>query len=523
MENQKIDKNNNDILIDIDDISLTYVLTLDKIKQHSDIFAGKKGKHKTHTAIKKLSLQVKRGESLGIIGHNGAGKSTLLKILAGILDPTTGKVAINGKSMLWSLGIGFEMEASAKENVFLSGSFYGFTRAEMLERYDEIVKFAELEEFMDVQLKNFSSGMVSRLAFSICAMVKPEIMLIDEGFAVGDVGFNKKCAQKLEEMRKLGTTFIIVSHSLEMVRSMCKHTLWIEYGEVRGYGETERICNDYIEKSLPIIEAHRKEVLARQKQFDLQEDEVPFEKIDKTGTILKVENVTFHYRKLTDKIFSLKEYFIKLIKGKISHEKFKALDNINIEIEAGESVAVIGRNGAGKSTLLKALTGIIDPDEGNICTNGSVALLSIGAGFDNEATARENIFLSGALFGFSRKEITERLEKIVHFAELEDYVDVPIKYYSAGMVSRLAFAVAINVRPDIMLVDEVLSVGDERFEKKCKQKIEQLKERNTTFLLVSHSIGTVKSMCKRAIWIEKGKVVMQGDTESVCQAYLEHI
>ncbi|MBE6624336.1 MAG: ABC transporter ATP-binding protein [Ruminococcaceae bacterium] len=248
------------------------------------------------------------------------------------------------------------------------------------------------------------------------------------------------------------------------------------------------------------------------------EDNIPSEE-----PIIELNKVAMEYYMQTEKIDNMKEFFIRLVKGKIKKMKKRILEEITFSVRKGESIGIIGHNGAGKSTILKLITGIIKPTAGTVKVHGSVApLLNLGAGFDYEATARENIFLNGAIIGYTQKEIKSKFASIVEFAELENYVDVPLKNFSSGMVARLGFAIAIDVEPDILLVDEILSVGDENFRQKCSQKIEELQKRGVTFIIVSHNMSQVKKLCQRAIWIENGKIVEAGDSKEICDKYQEY-
>lgn len=239
--------------------------------------------------------------------------------------------------------------------------------------------------------------------------------------------------------------------------------------------------------------------------------------------IIELNNVGMEYYMQSEKIDNMKEFFIRLVKGKIKREKKKILTGVTFDVKRGESIGIIGHNGAGKSTLLKIITGIIKPTEGSIKVRGSVApLLNLGAGFDYEATARENINLNGAILGYTKKELKSKYESIVEFSELRDYMDVPLKNFSSGMVARLGFAIAIDVEPDILLVDEILSVGDENFRTKCAHKIEELQKKGITFIIVSHSMAQIKKLCQKAIWIENSAIMAQGDTEEVCESYQKY-
>ncbi len=236
---------------------------------------------------------------------------------------------------------------------------------------------------------------------------------------------------------------------------------------------------------------------------------------------IKVLNVYKQFKVNSDKPYTLKERLIHSTKNKIENRKI--LNGINIEIKKGETVALIGTNGSGKSTLLKLMTKIIYPTSGKIITRGKIAsLLELGAGFHPDFTGRENIYFNAAVFGLSKKEIDKRLNDIINFSELGELIDTPVRTYSSGMYMRLAFSVAINVDADILLIDEILAVGDQHFQDKCFDKLKEFKnDKNKTIVIVSHSLDSVKMLCNRAIWIYDGKVRMDGKPEEVIKSYLE--
>lgn len=237
--------------------------------------------------------------------------------------------------------------------------------------------------------------------------------------------------------------------------------------------------------------------------------------------VIEVKNATVRFNKSAESISGLKEYIIKMLKRELMFQEFLALKNINFTVKRGESWGLIGKNGSGKSTLLKLISGIIRPYQGNVTVNGSISpLIELGAGFDPELTARENIFLNGALLGYSKRFIESHFQEIVDFAELNDFIDVPIKNFSSGMSARLGFAIATVQKPDILIVDEVLAVGDFSFQQKCKERMENLLSNGTTLLFVSHSIEQVKELCSKAIWIDNGEVRAIGETHSVSQEYI---
>ena len=238
---------------------------------------------------------------------------------------------------------------------------------------------------------------------------------------------------------------------------------------------------------------------------------------------VQLENVSLSFKVSNDKIDNLKEYVIRTIKrNKEKTRKFKALDNISVKIYQGEKVGLIGYNGAGKSTLLRIIAGVYEPDEGKVTTNGIIApLLSLGAGFDYNYSGRENIFLNGAILGYTEDFLKSKYDEIVEFSELEEFIDFPVKNYSSGMQAKLGFSIATVVNPDILIIDEILSVGDVKFQKKSSDKIKSLMGSGTTVLLVSHSIQQIRNLCDKALWIEHGKVVAYDEVNKVCDAYLK--
>ncbi len=238
--------------------------------------------------------------------------------------------------------------------------------------------------------------------------------------------------------------------------------------------------------------------------------------------MIDIDDVTVRFNKATQKIDNLKDYAIKLIRRELMFQEFIALRDVSFQVREGEGWGLIGTNGSGKSTLLKAIAGIMKPYKGKITTYGSIApLIELGAGFDPNLTARENIYLNGAVLGYSKKFMQEHFEDIVTFADIQNFLDSPIKNYSSGMKARLGFAVATVVNPDILIVDEVLAVGDAKFKKKCDQRMAEMLSKSTTLLYVSHNIKSVMKLCTHAIWIEKGNVMMKGEVNEVCRKYME--
>lgn len=238
--------------------------------------------------------------------------------------------------------------------------------------------------------------------------------------------------------------------------------------------------------------------------------------MEKLDAIIDVKNVSMRFNLAEEKTDSIKEYFVKLVSGKLHFNEFYALKNVSFQVKPGEAVALIGKNGSGKSTMLKILAGVLYPSAGTVKVNGTIApLIELGAGFDLELTAAENIYMNGAILGHDRNFMDQHFDEIVEFSELQEFIHVPLKNFSSGMIARLGFSIATIVRADILIVDEVLAVGDFQFQEKCHRKIAQLLEGGTTLLFVSHNAAQVKALCPKAIWLDHGQVMAFGATEEV--------
>ena len=238
-------------------------------------------------------------------------------------------------------------------------------------------------------------------------------------------------------------------------------------------------------------------------------------------TMIKIDDVSMVFNMASETMNNLKEYVIALARGELRFKEFRALDHISFEVKKGDVFGILGTNGSGKSTLLKIIAGVLEPSEGTCTVNGSIApLIELGAGFDMELTARENIFLNGALLGYSKKFIEEHFDEIVEFAEIEQFLDMPLKNYSSGMVARIAFAIATVIVPEILIIDEVLSVGDFMFQQKCERRIQSLiNDYGVTVLIVSHDNNLIERLCNKAVWIEKGHLRTIGTTKDICHIY----
>ena len=248
--------------------------------------------------------------------------------------------------------------------------------------------------------------------------------------------------------------------------------------------------------------------------------------------MIKINNVSMRFNLGIENGFSLKQGFVELFNAKkrkerkerIAQNNFWALNNVDFEVKRGEVVGLVGTNGAGKSTLLKIVSGVYKPTKGSVEAYGNICpMIELGAGFDWELTARENVFLNGAIMGYSKEFLTEAYDSIVEFSELHDFMDVPVKNFSSGMMARLAFSVATITDPEILIVDEILSVGDAAFQIKSEQKMLNMINGGTTVLYVSHSMESIRRLCTRVAWLERGKLVMYGDCKEVCDAYMDSL
>ena len=236
--------------------------------------------------------------------------------------------------------------------------------------------------------------------------------------------------------------------------------------------------------------------------------------------MIRVDHVGMRFKMTEDRVFSIKEFMMQAAKGKLKFNEFWALRDVSFTIDKGDVVGIIGRNGAGKSTILKIISGIIKPTQGTVVKHGEVVpMLELGSGFDYDLSGKENVFLNGAILGYTKEFLEEKYEDILNFSELGDFINMPIRNYSSGMLMRLAFSIATVVEPEILIVDEILSVGDEAFQRKSHARMMELMSGGTTVLFVSHSMQQIRDMCNKVVWIEGGYVKMAGPTQEVCDAY----
>ncbi len=243
---------------------------------------------------------------------------------------------------------------------------------------------------------------------------------------------------------------------------------------------------------------------------------------NENNLMVDFKNVTMEFNMASEKVDSLKEYFVRLMKRNLHFKSFLALKDVSFEVKQGEVLGIIGLNGCGKSTTLKIISGIMKPTKGSVKVYGTLSpLIELGAGFDIDLTARENIYLNGSVLGYSQKFMDYVFDEIVEFSELSEFLDVPIKNFSSGMQARLGFSIATIVKPQLLIVDEVLAVGDFKFQKKCELRIQSLMDEGTTVIIVSHSIEQIKRLCNKVLWLKKGEVVEYGDADVICERYDE--
>ena len=238
------------------------------------------------------------------------------------------------------------------------------------------------------------------------------------------------------------------------------------------------------------------------------------------GDIVELNDIVMKFRMASQKIDNLKEFTIRAIKKQLQYTEFTALNHVSFSVKKGEVVGIIGLNGSGKSTVLKIISGILKPTAGTVTVRGKISpLIELGAGFDFDLTARENVYLNGSVLGYSKREMSAKMDEIIDFSELYDFMDTPIKNFSSGMVARLGFSIATNVQPEILIIDEILGVGDFLFQQKCEDRIGRMMSGGTTVIVVSHSIEQIERLCDRVVWLDKGCIKMIGEKEIVCNKY----
>ncbi|GAB3063576.1 ABC transporter ATP-binding protein [Salinicoccus sesuvii] len=440
-----------------------------------------------------ITFEGNEGEILGIIGSNGAGKSTLSRIISGILKEDYGVMDVKGKvTALFSFGMGFNGELPGKENVYLNGMMLGIDKKEIDRYIEDIKEFSELGDFFEQPMKYYSSGMKSRLGFSVAANLHPEILILDEALNTGDAKFSKKAAEKMQSLVKEAKMVILVTHSLRYAQNNCNRVMWLDKGKVREIGDPKTVIANY-RATVP------KRPQRKQKgKLELQKTETEV----KDNVVIRAKDVSVSY--------------------KLTTGTFWALKDVNFEVREGEVVGIIGHNGAGKSTLCKALTKILRPDIGELELYGETsALLGYGTGFNQHLTGEDNIYLNALLLGIPKKRVDEKFDQIIEFTGLGDKVKKPVKDFSSGQKARLGFSIAANLQPDIFIVDEALSTGDLAFQQKASERIQEMMSRAKVVIIVSHSLAFIEKICTRAIWMEQGRVMFDGSAEEAVYKYKE--
>lgn len=460
-------------------------------------------------ALKNVDFIGYSGDILGIIGSNGAGKTTLCRVVSGLLRPDTGVIKVKGQvSALLSLGAGFNLELSGEENIFLNGTMLGLSKKEVEKLMPEIINFSGLQRFINEPLKHYSSGMKSRLGFSIAAMIESEIMVLDETLSVGDLEFNEKAAQKMQEIVKKANMIMVVTHQVDFVQKFCTKALWIDKGSVRASGRPEDVVSLYKESIIGVPKTTRVINLFETKPQSGVSQVAGAEQLGVKFNLVGMSQADDN-----------KNGIIHRIWGK-NREPFWALKDMSFTVQEGEIVGIIGPNGAGKTTLCRVLSGILKADKGKAFVNGNItALLTFGTGFNMQLSGRDNIYLNGMMLGMPKKNLAGLYADIVEFSGLEKFIDQPIKHYSSGMRSRLGFSIAAMIRPDVFIIDEALSVGDASFYEKASAKIQELIGMAKAVIIVTHNLDFVQKVCTRALWIGDGVIKFDGDPKETVAHY----
>jgi teichoic acid transport system ATP-binding protein len=462
-------------------------------------------------ALRDVDLTCYSGELIGIIGSNGAGKTTLCRVVSGLLRPDQGRARVSGSvSSLFSLGTGFRRDLTGRENIYLNGMMLGFKKRDLAAMMEAIIEFTELEAFIDQPLKRYSSGMRSRLGFSIGAMLTPDILVLDEALSAGDLSFSEKAGKKLQELIHRAKLVLMVTHNLDFVEKYCSRALWMEKGRIRDQGLPADIIAHYLDQQgvLP-----KKRPLIQLPPTAVSVGEVEVARTERLGI-----------RYLLDKAPAEEGGgAARPLKGMSRAKDLWALHDISFRIMEGEILGVIGPNAAGKTTLCRALCGILKPDAGHVRINGRItALLTFGAGFRIELSGNDNIYLNGLMLGLTKKEIDGLCADIVGFSGISQrFIEQPVKHYSAGMRARLGFSIVSMIKPDIFIVDEALNAGDAAFYEKAGARIQELIREAKAAVIVSHNIGFIEKICTRALVLHKGEVLFDGPPGAAVSVYRE--
>jgi len=504
-----------DVAVKAEGLGVKYLLGSCREDIQSMIFNTMLNRHpkKYLWALHEVTVSLFKGDIIGVIGSNGAGKSTFCKVISGLLRPDAGHIDVVGDvTTLLSVGAGFKNELSGLENIFLYGMMLGLSRGYLKELLIEIIGFSGLDKFIDQPLKNYSSGMRSRLAFSIAAMVEPDILVMDEALSTGDLEFSERAGRKLQNLiTKSGMAFI-VTHNLNFVANFCNRALWIEKGNIKADGLPEEVLPLY-EKSASALSSGKRILCLKQTAADF-----------KARKVISAENlgVKFHL---------LEARFNKSGKSRPGDgcvmkkkEVLWALRGVDFTVSEGEILGIIGPNAAGKTTLCRVLCGILKPDAGTINIDGdTTALLSFGSGFNIQLAGRDNVYLNGMMLGIDKKRIDHLYDEVVEFSGLAKFMDQPVKNYSSGMRARLGFSIMSIIKPDIFIIDEALNAGDIHFYEKASRKVQELMAEAKATIVVTHNIHFVDKVCTRALWMDKGRILFDGDPKEAVTRYRDFV
>lgn len=506
-----VQKGKSTALVEAQNIGVKYIIgsKREDFKSRTFNMLLRKHKKKELWALQNISFTCYPGNIIGVIGSNGAGKTTLCRLISGLIRPNTGRIKVKGSvSALLSLGIGFNPMLSGKENIFLNGMMLGFSKKYVDHLLHEILEFSELGDFINEPVKNYSSGMKSRLGFSIAATIEPEILVIDETLNPGDISFSEKAGKRLQQIITKSKIVIIVTHNLSFVDEFCTRALWIDGGILREDGAANKVINSYTEFARPGKKKASLINISKTQPNAALHEAVKLENLGLKYSLSSKNNSRNNGRSIISRPFLHKKRFLWPLK------------DINFTVNEGEILGIIGRNGAGKTTLCRVLSGILQPDAGKIHVNGSItALLTLGAGFNLQLTGKDNIYLNGLMLGIPKRQLTDLYPQIVEFSGIKHAIDQPIKHYSSGMRSRLGFSIVAMIKPDIFIIDEILSAGDMSFYEKAVKKIQDMMEKAKAVIVVTHNMNFVLNVCTRAICIDRGVIRFSGKPDEVVKKY----
>ncbi len=472
----------------------------DDFKSHTHNFfaslfqRGEKVQKEPIWALQDVSFTSYPGDILGVLGINGAGKTTLCRAVLGLLRPNTGHLEVNGEiSSLMSLGAGFDSLLSGRDNIYLNAMMLGMSRKRIKELQPLIEEFSGLDsKFKNMPLKHYSSGMKARLGFSVAAMLEAEVMVIDEVLGAGDLAFQEKASQRMQELVNSAKMVMIVTHKPAFVKNNCNKALWLDQGKLMASGDAKEVAEQYEEFAASRKQPKKQKIISLC-ETKTEAGDAETVAVDKLGIQFNLEG-----------------------------KPFWALKDVSFKVREQEIVGVIGPNGAGKTTLCRALCNLYREDEGTVSINGSItALLGFSAGFDGQLNAVDNIYLNGMMLGMPKRYVKGYETDIIEFAELKNVLYRAVKYYSSGMKARLGFSIASNLNPDILVIDEALSAGDITFQEKAAERMQDMISDCKSVIIVTHSLGVVEKLCTRAIWLDKGQIKYDGDPKETVALYKE--